>query len=329
MPKPRRNQIALSATPYYHCISRCVRRAFLCGKDAHTGRCFEHRRGWIEQRLLKLAGIFAIDIAAYAVMSNHLHLVLHINTTTSQSWTQTDIIHRWHALFAGNSLSKRAVKGETLGLFEQTLLNRYTATWQARLTDISWFMRCLNEPIARLANREDQATGRFWEGRFKTQALLDEQALMACMAYVDLNPIRAKMASTPESSDFTAIQRRILHLQTAVSDHTNLQPPELMPFVGNPREDMPAGLPFRLQDYIECVDWTGRVLRSDKRGAIAASTPSVLNRLGISAENWLALAQSFGSKMGYFAGVKDSVIHLKETLKLKRVRTQGCGLFST
>jgi hypothetical protein len=152
---------------------------------------------------------------------------------------------------------------------------------------ISWFMRCTNEHIARDANHEDNVTGRFWEGRFKSQALLDEKALAACMVYVDLNPIRAKMAITPEQSDFTSIKKRIrkaLKVQ---------QPESLLSFAGNPREDMPEGLPFRLSDYLELVDWSGRIMREDKKGYIPVHLPNILQRLDMDARHWLYLNRHF------------------------------------
>ncbi len=217
MPRPRNTLLCLDATPYYHCVSRCVRRAFLCGEDIHSGRSFEHRRGWIEQRLLELADIFAIDIAAYAVMSNHYHVVLHVDTERSQAWTECEVAERWHRLFNGTVLSQRYSRGEVLPQAESKALTEVIATWRQRLVSISWFMRCLNEPIARQANQEDDVSGRFWEGRFKSQALLDEKALAACMAYVDLNPIRAKMAQSPETSAHTSIKRRIEHARATAT----------------------------------------------------------------------------------------------------------------
>ncbi|MCV6605507.1 MAG: transposase, partial [Porticoccaceae bacterium] len=203
MTQPRNSQVSLLDTPYYHCISRCVRRAFLCGEDTHTGANHEHRREWIMARLTTLESVFAIDICAYAIMSNHYHLVLHINSDAAQGWDDNSVIQRWLQLFKGPLLIQRYQAGEALTRAELGKVAEIAADWRQRLADISWFMRCLNEHIARLANQEDGCTGRFWEGRFRCQALLDEQALLTCMAYVDLNPVRAAMADTPEASDYT------------------------------------------------------------------------------------------------------------------------------
>jgi hypothetical protein len=137
--------------------------------------------------------------------------------------------------------------------------------WRERLCSISWFMRWLNESIAREANREDGCTGHFWESRFKSQALLDEKALAACLAYVDLNPIHAKMAETPEDSAHTSIKRRI------EAARNRQQPGSLFPFVGNPREPMTEGIPFPLEGYLELLDWSGRILREGKRGPLPGS----------------------------------------------------------
>jgi len=284
MPRPRKTLVSLDATPYYHCVSRCVRRAFLCGEDKFSGKSFEHRRQWIEDRLLELADAFAIDIVAYAVMSNHYHVVLHINRDMALQWSNTEVIEHWHCLFKGSLLSQHYLSGETLNCAERDALTEQVNTWHERLMSISWFMRCANEPVAREANHEDKTTGRFWEGRFKSQALLDEKALLACMAYVDLNPIRANMATTPEQSDHTSIQQRIKKaINTQQPGRREQQPETLLPFVGYPRKDMPPGLPFQLHDYLTLMDWSGRILREDKKGAIADHLPGILQRLDLDA----------------------------------------------
>lgn len=170
-------------------------------------------------------------------------MVLHINRASAETWQGSEVIHRWHQLFKGTLLSQRFTRGEKLTEAEQQALNETIQLWRQRLQDLSWFMRLLNEPIAREANREDQCTGRFWEGRFKSQALLDEKALAACMAYVDLNPIRAELADSPETSNHTSVKKRIDNAQAAHNpNHSQQQTEGLMPFAGGtPRQNMPHG----------------------------------------------------------------------------------------
>jgi hypothetical protein len=188
--------------------------------------------------------------------------------------------------------------------------------------------RCLNESIARQANQEDGCKGRFWEGRFKSQALLDEGALLACMAYVDLNPVRAGITDTPETSDFTSIQERIRTFaedsrrrgrppkkkvdtrNAAPSASALAQEPEsteacgpsLFPFVGNEGQDRPEGIAFAFEDYLELVDWTGRAIREGKRGHIPSHLAPILDRLGYSPDQWLAAAGGFRRRFGPFVG---------------------------
>ncbi|MCF6264034.1 MAG: hypothetical protein L3J24_10665 [Xanthomonadales bacterium] len=207
MTLPRKQLISIEETPYYHIVSRCVRRAYLCGRDPLTSRCYEHRRKWIQQRVKYRAGIFSIDICAYAVMHNHYHLVLKVNST--KNWSNKQVLVYWAALCKLPRHCQQYLDGDDLGTKEREWVEEKIAIYRQRLMSISWFMKLLNQHIAIAANAEDQCTGHFWENRFKSQALLDESALLTCMAYVDLNPIRAAMARTPETSEFTSIQERI------------------------------------------------------------------------------------------------------------------------
>ena len=279
----RERLISLEATTYYHCIARCVRRAFLCGEDHLTGQSYEHRKEWVIERLRELDKVFSIDICAYAVMSNHYHLVLRIDAEQAGSWEAEEVIRRWKALFSLPVLVERYQRGEATTKAEMLAVNKLLKRWRSRLMDISWYMRCLNEHLARRANEEDKCTGRFWEGRFKSQALLDEAAVLTCMSYVDLNPIRAQMAKIPEDSDYTSIQQRIhqWHKTQQARESLLTPPPRLMPLVQQHRDPHQHSIGFTLKDYIELVDWAGRQIREDKRGHISPQEPPVLQRLGI------------------------------------------------
>ena len=193
MPQARNTIISLNDTPYYHCVARCVRRAFLCGVDNYSGNNYDHRRQWLEDKLHATASAFAIKLCAYAVMSNHYHVVLHVRSDLANGWSDREVVNRWHSLFSGNVISQRFLANESISGIQKKLLAKDIETWRARLCDISWYMRIVYEALARKANQEDNYTGRFWEGRFKSQALLDERALLSCMAYVDLNPIKSRV----------------------------------------------------------------------------------------------------------------------------------------
>ena len=216
-------------------------------------------------------------------MSNHTHVVLRINKQKADSLGVKDIIRRWHRLYKGMLLSQRYIddaESTTLSNAEIETVHSLAEIYRKRLYDISWFMRLLNEYIARRANKEDDCTGHFWEGRFKSQALLDEASLAACMAYVDLNPVRACLADTPEESNHTSIQKRINAAKS------NRQPAQLLPFAGNPCNTIHDGLPFQLQDYIELVELSGHHIQPNKKGKIDDSASPILTRVGLANNDW-------------------------------------------
>jgi REP element-mobilizing transposase RayT len=291
---------------------------------------FDHRRGWIAERIKQLASIFAIDVAAYAIMSNHYHIVLRIDQERALGWSLDEVLERWTQLFSGPLLVTRYLSEERgqMTAAEIAKVAELGAEYRARLHDLSWFMRTLNEHIARQANAEDGVKGRFWEGRFKSQALLDEQALLAAMAYVDLNPVRAGIAETPEASNYTSIQERIAGVagpeqkQNQAREDTAVPEPDtqvldghwlrsevdarilpqaaLMPF--DATSQTLWAVPFSFEDYLELVDWTGRAIRLDKRGHIPSGHPKILDRVGIDGERFIAyserLLKEFGTAVG-------------------------------
>lgn len=308
MPKPRKRLVSLSDTPYYHCISRCVRRAFLCGTDRQSGYNFEHRRQWIVDRILLLTSVFTVDVCAYAVMSNHYHVVLHVDAKKAAQLSSQEVALRWLKLFTGPPGVRAWLHGDSLRPEERYRVEQWCHIIQKRLSNISWFMRCLNEPIARMANAEDGCTGRFWEGRFKSQALLDETALIQCMTYVDLNPIRAGIADKPETSDYTAVQKRI----TLPEGHG------LMPFSDESCDQ--TAIPFDVKGYLELVDWSGRAVHPDKKGLIPESTPPILQRLKVNPTRFATYLRTRPAQLPNALGPSAALLKLAQSFGLKFLR---------
>jgi len=285
----------------YHCVSRCVRRAFLCGEDALTGQSYEHRRGWLETRILELARVFAVAIHGYAVMSNHFHLVVETDPNEPMQWSDEEVATRWLALSTKAGDADQLLASRIAQLAENT---PRVAELRERLGSLSWFMKYLKEPIARRANREDGCKGCFWESRFASQALLDDPAIISSMVYVDLNPIRAGMAQTPEESAHTSVCARTDIAQH--SDDTGNNKP-MAPLASSIQSSLTV---VTTTQYLELVDWTGRALHRAKRGVIHADAPPIIKRLGLQTTQWClqvpATESHYARAIGQFETLLDA-----------------------
>jgi REP element-mobilizing transposase RayT len=333
-----------------HCINRAVRRAMLCGFDKFSGESYVHRRDWIKNRLIFLAKFYGIDVLGYAIMGNHLHCILRNRPDIVATWSDEEIARRIWFLFPKRKEEDGTPCEPTE--FELNMLmasSKLVEQYRSRLSDISWLMRQLAEHVAVKANKEDECTGRFWEGRFKSQLLLDEVAILACSAYVDLNPVRAAIAETPEESDYTSVQDRIESAKKTARSKAktakqrqevaaNLPDRWLSPVYLNERKApgpmvMVNGLGFRasdkgflpikLVDYLSLVDWTGRQIANGKRGRIPDKCKPILERLGLSREIWCDLVKDFGRLFGRVAGRPGSLEQSAESSGISNRRSHG------
>lgn len=295
----RTEQVNLSVTPYYHCISRCVRRSFLCGTDAYSGKNYDHRKGWFVERLRLAAEGFCIDVCAFAIMSNHFHVVLRIDAERGAGLSDNAVLLRYGKFFPLAAKAVRelpaSVAADRIGVFRE------------RLTDLGWFMRVINEHVSRRANKEDECTGRFWEGRFKSQALLDDAAVYTCMSYVDLNPVRAGLADSLEGAEFTSIQQRLREAAGRKSGGRRRggkkpahggkpvpKPVPLAPLRGEGRGGARTSLELRFEDYVAQLEWTGRALGRKSGGTLRGAPPAMLNAMKVDADAWLRAMRGAG-----------------------------------
>jgi REP element-mobilizing transposase RayT len=311
---PRNNQVDLAETRFYHCMSRCAQQCFLLGEDKPTNRNYDHRKAWVITQLNALCSVFAIQVCAYAVMSNHYHLVLHIQPERVDEWSDEEVILRSATANTLRVSGRWLTQKEKDALALKSHTEEKIANMRKKLFNISQFMAGLNQYLSRRANQEENRKGTFWDRRFNSISLLDDAAVLSCMAYVDLNPVRAGMANSLEESDFTSIQAR-LRAYTKADDNQAIVVEQnisslLTPFAANNFE---SPIPCSFKDYKSLVEWTGRQLREGKASLLQPTTISselqtMLKTVGISPEHWLRNTKSaekqYARAMGSFETLK-------------------------
>ena len=308
------NEIAIA-----HVTQRCVRRCFLMGWDPVSETNYDHRKQWLEDRLAHFAGFFGIDLISFSILSNHFHLVLRSRPDVVATWDDTEVARRWLNICPLRKDAEGMPQEPTRSELD-TIRNDpdRLAMIRSRLSDISWWMRLLSQPLAAMANKEEDQQGHFWQGRFRAVRLCDEASLLACAAYVDLNPIRAALAETLETSDFTSVQRRIESLPregvtpSEPARDRFLAPVELdehrhavgpVPSESPYRSSDKGFLPITTLQYIQLLDWTARQVVPGKPGVTPEDTPEVLQRLRVSPAEWIGLVGEFGRLFSLVAGL--------------------------
>ena len=279
------------------------------------------RKEWIERRLEELANIFAVSVGGYSVMDNHLHVLVRLDPEVAGNWSDEDVVRRWGRLFPPRDKSRRPLPVSNDWIQWRLKDTKWVAKARQRLQSLSWFMKCLKEPLARLANRQDKTRGAFFEQRFKSVAILDEESLLATCTYIDLNPVAAGIAETPEASPHTSVSTRVEHVK-AQGRTADLQAAQqctpaasnasagleesiwLCPIEDRSRLDSTRkGMleSFSLGSYLLLLDYTGRLFREGK-AVISADLAGILERLGSSTDRWQARVEKLktGRLLGRF-----------------------------
>ena len=318
MAVPRAHIVDPNEPGLYHCFSRCVRRAFLMGPG------HDHRRAWIERRLEFLCSVFAVDAAAHSAMSNHLHVLVRIDPPRARDWTAHEVVRRWGCLHpksvlarAGLAVKRGARAPDELpdeAIARVARDDRRVEEYRRRLSSLSWFMKSLKEPLARLANAEDGVSGAFWEGRFRSPRVLDLAGLLTCMVYIDLNPIHAGLCEGLADSMYTSVRLRLKALRRFLrsralrmtlpaediarleriveQDEATVETPEsswMAPVGGGGDGARTPLLGIDAADYIAIVETAGRRPDPRKRGMIPARVMSVLESLRMDVDRWLTV----------------------------------------
>ena len=325
MPQARKETVSLTEPGVYHCTNRCVRGFYLMGKDPETGEDRSHRKKWIAEWVKFLLRIFPAQVLALIVMDNHFHVIFYIDPRKVDTWSDWEVARRGLLLYPGMRGLGEPPEPAPEDIARVLEDPERIARLRLRLKNLSVLMAALDENIARRANVEEGCTGRFWEGRFKCTNLQDEAALIACMAYVDLNQVRAGLVDRPELSEFCSLCDRVIarqarekleKLRQSGKMHT-LSESELEALQEQARADawlMPLDggrdnpcTTVGLDPYLQIVDWIGRALPDEERGGIPRNLQPILERLQVDLDRWPECVRNFGRLFGHIAGTEEDL----------------------
>ncbi len=332
----RRKLLGGERQAVFHCWTRCVRRAFLCGRDPHTHKDYSHRRDWIVRREEQLAGLFAIEIEFRAELSNHLHNVLRTLPRVARRWSAHEVARRWLTITKlAKWLSDDLPQPDPQRVEQLAKDKKKIDKLRRRLSSVSWFMGILCENIARRANAEDDCTGRFWENRFRCRECADASAILLCGIYVDLNPYRAGEAESPEKARYTSLFQRLQAqgMRKNAADRPDAWlgeltlPPErksdeaLAYASRSGRRASDQGiLPISLADYVKLLQWTAQQLRSGQRSTIPHDLAAVLDHLNVKHDAWLETVEQYEEGFGHAVGRPASLVAVAQRMELKHLK---------
>ncbi len=303
----------------YHCFNRVVRRSFLCGFDPVSNHDYSHRRQWLLQRLKYLAKHFAVDVLGYAILSNHYHLVLRNRPDQVRAMSDEQVVRAWLRICPNSQRRPDGTAGEPTPAEVRRQRQRpgQVQELRKRLSNPSWLIRQLAQYMGIRCNAEDQITGHFWESRFGMRRLLDDSAVLACLAYVDLNPIRAGMADSLEGYPHVSIGERLRTLDDRAVDSSDwLAPLELanqsdgqsVTVVNRlsrreleehlaAQQQQPLGcLPMTLEDYANLLSWLSGKPRNRAGTAPKVDGASILARLRLDPVEFAELVSCFSER---------------------------------
>ncbi|CAM2901218.1 transposase [Vibrio rarus] len=266
-----------------------------------------------------LAHMYCVHICAYAIMSNHYHVVLCVDKAQALALSDEEVVERWSLNHKIPTIIKDWLQLKVISNIDNSKCLSIIDKWRDRLWSLSWFMKELNYYIACKANQEDKCKGHFWESRFKSQALLNDTALLAAMAYVDLNPVRAGIASTPEESQFTSFKARVSHIKQNTMGKCHLKP-----FYNEALNEASDCLPFSAFDYFQLVDWTAREFRVGK-SSINNQAPPILDRLKLKRKRWLYTCKYLERSRFTAIGSSDDVKHATTLLGKSKIHMYPMG----